>query len=596
MTNDSSRRLKLPGFGMPLTQLPELGEKYFMHALWDEWRFLSAGLKLREVRMMEFMNQITDKPEWERKVFDEEIVNRWREEAMGPRAEEMNLDGDVYMTEKMFDNCIKELRDKVQEYKDTGLISILDAEVEVVKSDSAIPQSLAELLKAGVKPLEDVPDHKKDWHPGTDRKVLDLLHPSLFPMIYETSRVLAYGKVPLRGCAKFSGSGETYVLPKDYTRSRSSGEPSLLGSTQWLPSDIAWTPSGGTRITSYVNNLHPDDHAELYAVLEQFVTAAVPLWERCLYTHARNNDVMKPRITQSFLGDEDFYFPEGVVYDRPPLQEDEDEDDYLYSNEYYEWKTNNRILAWPEPDDYDPGRARSAEMRPNLRAMFPDGLQVIFKLANIHLSPSNPEYEGGSLHVEGALNDRIVATALYYYDCENITESVLTLHHPVDAEELRMLPPQSEFESLERWLGISTDDPSLQRLGRVITRQGRLLAFPNVLAHQVQPFKLADNSRPGHRKILAMFLVDPHIRVLSTSVVPPQRKDWWAREIRKIGPLSTLPREIFDLIIKSVDGCPMSWEDALAIREILMRERSWVKEAFDQQMEEYTSKGLKATG
>ncbi|KAI0455134.1 hypothetical protein F5B21DRAFT_514247 [Xylaria acuta] len=589
MTNDNSHCLKLPGFGMPLNQLPELGEEYFMHALWHGWRFESAGLKLREVRMMEFMNQITDKPEWERKVFDEEIVNRWREEAMGPRVEEMNLDGDVYMTEKMFDNCIKELRDKVQEYKDTGLISFLDAEVEVVKSDSAISQSLAQLLKAAVRPLEDVSDHKKDWHPGTDRKVLDLLHPSLFPMVYGTSRVLPYGKVPLRECVKLSGNGETCVLPDEPTRSRSLGEPSLLGGTQWLPSDIAWAASGGTRITSYINNLHPEDHAELYTVLEQFVAAAVPLWERCLYTYARDYNFMQPRITKLPLGDEDdFYIPKGVVYDRPPLQEDEDENDYLFTDEYYEWNNAHRILTWPEPDDYDPGRARSAEMRPNLRAMFPDGLQVIFKLANIHLSPSNPEYGGGSLHIEGALNDRIVATALYYYDCENITESVLTLHHPVDAEELRMIPRQGESESLQRWLGISTDDPSLQRLGRVITRQGRLLAFPNALAHQVQPFKLADNSRPGHRKILAMFLVDPHIRVLSTSVVPPQRKDWWAREIRKIGPLGAVPTEIFDLIIEFVDGFPMSWEDALATRETLMRERSWVKEAFDQEMVEKT--------
>ncbi|KAJ2988973.1 hypothetical protein NUW58_g3705 [Xylaria curta] len=593
MGNDQSHRLKLPGFGMPLTQLPEDGGEYFMHALWEACRFQSVGLKLREVRMMEFMNQITDKPEWERKVFDEQIVNAWRGEAMGTQAQEMNLDGDVYMTEKMFDNCIEELRTKVPEYKDTGLISILDAEVEVVKSDSAIPHSLENRLKAAAKPLEDVPAHKQDWHPGTDQKVLDLLHPSLFPMVYGTSRVLPYNRVPLRGCVNFSGNGETYALPDKPTTSRSLGEPSLLGGTQWLPSDIAWAPSGATQITSYINNLHPEDHPELYAVLEEFVAAAVPLWERCLYTGSLyKNDAMKPRISETPLGDDDFYFPEGVVYDRPPPQEgeeeDEDDDDYMYTDEYYEWKEANRILKWPEPDDYDPSRARSPEARPNLRTMFPDGLQVIFKLANIHLSPSDPVYEGGSLHVEGALNDRIVATALFYYDCDNITESVLTLHHPVDAEELRMIPPQGESESLERWLGISTDDPSLQRLGRVITRQGRLIAFPNVLAHQVQPFELTDKSRPGHRKILAMFLVDPHIRVLSTSVVPPQRKDWWAREIRKIGPLHALPTEIFDLIIESVDDFPMSWEDALATRETLMHERSWVKEAFQEQMEDNT--------
>ncbi|KAI0970801.1 hypothetical protein F4678DRAFT_461931 [Xylaria arbuscula] len=583
MGRDGSR-LELPGFGKPLARLAKNGE-YFMHALLTGRRFNSVGLKVREIRMMEFMNQITDKPEWERKVFDEEIVNAWRKEAMGHEAREIDLDGDVYMSEKMFDNCIKELRDKAHEYNDTGLISILDAEIEVVKSDSAISSSLAGLLKATVKPLEDVPEHLRDWHPGSDNKVLDLLHPSLFPMVYGTSRVLPIGNVPLRGCAKFSGDGETYIVPVE---PKWNGiEPALLGSTQWLPSDIAWAPSGGTRTRSYINNLHPDDHMELYTVLEQFVAAAVPLWERCLYKPLRDDNVAKPRISEMPLGDEDdFFFPEGVVYDRPLLQDGEDEEDYLWTNEYYEWKIQHRVLKWPEPDDYNPSRARSAEMRPNLRAMFPDGLQVIFKLANIHLSPSNPKYEGGSLHVEGALNDRIVATALYYYDCDNITESVLTLYHPVDSEELRMIPPQSEFESLERWLGITTEDPALQRLGRVVTREGRLIAFPNVLAHQVQPFKLADETRPGHRKILAMFLVDPHVRVLSTSVVPPQRKDWWAREVRKVSPLSGLPLEIFDLIIDFVDGFPMSWEDAVATRELLMRERSWAKTSFDNDMQD----------
>lgn len=294
---------------------------------------------------------------------------------------------------------------------------------------------------------------------------------------------------------------------------------------------------------------------------------------------------MKPRISQLPTDEEDdFYIPEGVVYDRPPLEEGEDEEDYLWTEEYLDWKTEHRILTWPEPDDYDPSRARSAELRPNLRTMFPDGLQVIFKLANIHLSPADPEYGGGSLHVEGALNDRIVATALFYYDCDNITESILSLHHPVDAEELRMIPRQNEFEALERWLGISSEDPALQQLGSVVTREGRLIAFPNVLAHQVQPFELADKSRPGHRKILAMFLVEPHIRVLSTSVVPPQRKDWWAREIRKVSPLSRLPIEIFELIIESVDGFPMSWEQALATRKALMSERSWIVEGYDDQM------------
>ena len=62
--------------------------------------------------------------------------------------------------------------------------------------------------------------------------------------------------------------------------------------------------------------------------------------------------------------------------------------------------------------------------------------------------------------------------------------------------------------------------------------------------------------------------------------MPPQRKDWWAREIRAIGPLRDLPNEIFDLIIKSVDGFPMSWADALDIRNVFMRERRWMRDNF----------------
>lgn len=63
--------------------------------------FQSRGVTVRERRMLEFMGQITDKPEWQRKVHDEEIVRKWREEA----AREIDVDGiqDVYLSEQMFD-------------------------------------------------------------------------------------------------------------------------------------------------------------------------------------------------------------------------------------------------------------------------------------------------------------------------------------------------------------------------------------------------------------------------------------------------------------------------------------------------------------
>lgn len=45
--------------------------------------------------------------------------------------------------------------------------------------------------------------------------------------------------------------------------------------------------------------------------------------------------------------------------------------------------------------------------------------------------------------------------------------------------------------------------------------------------HRVSSFKLADPTKPGHRRFIALWLVDPHQRIISTASVPPQRQDWW---------------------------------------------------------------------
>ena len=63
---------------------------------------------------------------------------------------------------------------------------------DVVKSDSAIPTSLKEALQVAAVELEDVPDAHQDWHPGSvcRRTVLDLVHPSLFPVVFGVTRIL----------------------------------------------------------------------------------------------------------------------------------------------------------------------------------------------------------------------------------------------------------------------------------------------------------------------------------------------------------------------------------------------------------------------
>lgn len=54
---------------------------------------------------------------------------------------------------------------------------------------------------------------KKDWHPGSDEKVLDLVHPSLFPLVYDRTRILPGSFVSLDDCIRRSGEGMKSIQP-----------------------------------------------------------------------------------------------------------------------------------------------------------------------------------------------------------------------------------------------------------------------------------------------------------------------------------------------------------------------------------------------
>jgi hypothetical protein len=202
-------------------------------------------------------------------------------------------------------------------------------------------------------------------------------------------------------------------------------------------------------------------------------------------------------------------------------------------------------------------------------------LQVIVKLANIHLTPEKPSYPGGSWHIEGQLNERIVATALYYYDNENITDSHLAFRTACNAESLceNFGYAQSDHAPFATIFGANPgldEHSTVLEFGKVLTREGRLLVFPNVMQHRVGDFRLADPTKPGHRKIVALFLVDPETPVISTANVPPQQMHWGASVPRVVE--SRLPPEVAEMVYSHVQ-CPFKLDEAKKLREELMDER-----------------------
>ena len=121
------------------------------------------------------------------------------------------------------------------------------------------------------------------------------------------------------------------------------------------------------------------------------------------------------------------------------------------------------------------------------------------------------------------------------------------------------------------------------------TREGRLLTFPNILEHQVQPFSLVDRTKPSHRKILALFLVDPHLPILSTANVPCQQMDWWRSHIEQLGTgLDRLPAELQDAIFDEVTGgFPFTPDEAKDLRLVLMEERMEIFTRQELEFEEF---------
>ncbi|KNE72558.1 hypothetical protein AMAG_17001 [Allomyces macrogynus ATCC 38327] len=252
--------------------------------------------------------------------------------------------------------------------------------------DDAVPDDVrAELVEQVFALLDNVPDHQKDWHPRSNNQMLDLVHLSLYPLVYGRTRAA---------------------------------------------------------ITSYVNNLHPEQHAALYPTLARVFECALPLLEQVLGRLAKLTPL---RIDPTPWNWYDRYDPSATDQKYTPL------------NDWYQKRIPN--LPGP-PLEYD--IARNAFTPYSLRGRT---LRVITKLANIHLTPTNPTYPGGSWHIEGMLNESIVATAIYYWDVVNITGSRLEFRTGVKPPKYE----QSGDRGIAFGYALYRVDPSSAEGGKVVS-------------------------------------------------------------------------------------------------------------------------------
>lgn len=529
-------------------------------------------LTLRDLFLGKAGNVIRDKPNWWAKFKDDKIWKKWLEE-LRPLAPNQEI------TEAME----KYLSDELAYLAETrNLANGIDQALDMTyKSDILIPQSLKEELIACMRPLEDVPENLKDWHPHSNNQVLDLVHPSLYPVVFGKTRL--YTNKSLVPCLPHVGGGETVadasVIRKRYKRCL--WEANVLSSQfQWLPTYFSIDPATKeVKFEGYINNLHPVQHKKLYFVLEKLMSICLPMFDRVLF------DMKHPPRQRAICVSPNWYIEGKEEKEGEEMKEDHGEEgvESEVNSEYEYWGKRNldipdaKVFKRPEIDftshESEDIGVKNADENAAARnkvtlSDFGRG-QVIVKLGNIELTPENPEYPGGDWHLEGMLNERIIATVIYYYDSENITDNHLAFRQSVwTLEDYE----QDDSRGFLEIFGLKRDEPAVQDLGYIATKGDRVISFPNLYQHKVSPFSLADRTKPGHRKICVFFLVDPVLPIISTSQVAPQQWDWWRAEIYKLDLFPTLPPEIVKNILDYVDW-PMTLEEAKEVRLKFMQER-----------------------
>ncbi|KAL6711466.1 hypothetical protein ACN47E_004400 [Coniothyrium glycines] len=662
-----------PGLGLPLRHNEQ--NKYGFYPIGAHGSCYgsdSLPIPVREVAMMDIMEKLTDKDNWHKKVFDTTIVEKWKKEALAIPNEmlwKLAIDGkrqyygeeeghDVQffddskkwtetekgiMTETAFDCCIQELQSKARYFEKTGIIPTLDACASVAKSDNLVNKDLHDALVTAFNKLKTDHAASPDWHPRSNKMVQDLVHPSMYPLVYGRTTGFKEECVGVdNAVSQWAGKGS--VIPPEsigegprnrrgYGVGSGTVPPEYWSNNyQWLPANVAFREDGRVEFTSYVNNLHPERYGSIYRTIEELIQTSLPLWDQCLalasgYEEKEGAGRLEPRYPKP--DDPDDETPENWVPSDPAEcaeceVSEEDLEDAGYDPDGYEEEGLAEHLAeckWiavrkpyiPEPtfNDVDYTPKDGHRLVEKFRAT---GLQVIVKLASIELTPEKPEFPVGGWHVEGQMNEHICATSLYYLDSENITSSSLSFRMQTSAylnDDKGYDVGQDCYHWMEQFYGTGFgcgNSPCLQNYGSVETKEGRLLTFPNVFQHRVSPFKLIDPTKPGHRRFIALWLVDPTKRIVSTANVPPQQMSWFvdsllgstssarAEALSKLPPElvtllakeglpgvqgsldGTLPRELMEMVKgyfeNNKQGLPMTVEEANEHREKLMKERT----------------------
>jgi len=245
MSSRKQRGWTVPGFGLPL-RWPEMQSRRWQPLFQpDENTLLLSALDgsenpkfcytLRELTMLALINELTDMPDWDLKLFDLDFTFEWKSQKL--------LTGkDV--TRSMLNWCVAEATYHVNDFNPPRIIPALDG--GVIKSDDCVDEILKDSLQRAAISLRRVVT-KAGRHSSSS--VDDIVDPFLFPFSFEKTKTLRGGFVTLKNCISASGQGEPVKRPSDdecveKERAKYPNNNAWSNRFQWLPFDVVFDRRG----------------------------------------------------------------------------------------------------------------------------------------------------------------------------------------------------------------------------------------------------------------------------------------------------------------------------------------------------------------
>ncbi|KAK6091505.1 hypothetical protein MT418_008013 [Batrachochytrium dendrobatidis] len=459
---------------------------------------------LVEMRYIQYLQCILCKPMWWIDITNQHIVEQWRADSLAQN-----------ISPSTFNLALGQLEFFVKQFVcsgSDGFGTIVPGPVELTYIlDNGIPDNVYTRLMTNVSDIEHGSNH------NTGQMVHNLIDASMYSVVYGQTMI-----APLSIRLKY-----TTMVPCDILLSTRlvsdtpiiNGNPKFISHKfQCLPSEFRVEWDGSVTINSYINNLNPIWHRDMYKCIAKIFKCFVPMFESLFRT-------MDPMFKYIDIHN-------GTKGSEPSSQSSRGgmESDTRVIRPVY-------VPTLPEHFESSYELAKPVSLRGR-------NLQVIVKLINIQLTPSKPKYDEGNWHIEGPINESIVATGLYYYDVENITTPELDYREAVDRFD-RQKASNMYWKDV---YGIDQESPQNQYIGLLEVSNGRCVVYPNRYQHKEQSFELANLTQPGHCKILTFFVVNPFRRIVSTAHVAPQQPQWYNSSLDKTPILPELWKDITQYI------------------------------------------------